>query len=362
MARVSKIVITGGPCGGKSTGLRWVKDAFSSMGYTVLFVPETATELISGGVAPWTLNSNVEFQRCIMSLQLKKERVFEFAAERMGSEKLLIVCDRGAVDNRAYMTEDEFSQVLECEGVDEIILRDSYDAVFHLVSAAKGAEKFYTTKNNTARTETLTEAAALDDKLISAWTGHPHLRIIDNSTDFEGKMKRLIAEISSFLGEPEPFETERKFLIEYPDIKALEENPFCEKIEISQTYIIEEGCDECRVRRRGKNGSYVYFRTSKTKISDVKRVENEEKITEAEYNALLSKADPDRNTIHKTRYCLMSKNQYFEIDIYPFLGDKAIMEIELCDENQEIVFPEEIKIIREVTDDDEYKNSTLAKK
>ena len=39
----------------------------------------------------------------------------------------------------------------------------------------------------------------MDDKFIAAWTGHPHLRVIDNSTDFEDKMKRLIAEIASFL-------------------------------------------------------------------------------------------------------------------------------------------------------------------
>ena len=56
------------------------------------------------------------------------------------------------------------------------------------------------------------------------------------------------------------------------------------------------------------------------------------------------------------------KNQYFEIDIYPFWNDKAIMEIELRDENQEYVLPSNITVIKEVTDDDEYKNSSLAKK
>ena len=33
------------------------------------------------------------------------------------------------------------------------------------------------------------------------------------------KMKRLLKEISNLLGEPEPYEIERKFLIKYPDIK-----------------------------------------------------------------------------------------------------------------------------------------------
>ena len=68
-----------------------------------------------------------------------------------------------------------------------------------------------------------TAAAALDDKLIAAWTGHPHLRIIDNSTEFEDKLKRLIAEISSFLGEPEPYEIERKFGIAPEEILVVDD-------------------------------------------------------------------------------------------------------------------------------------------
>ena len=91
----------------------------------------------------------------------------------------------------------------------------------------------------------------MDDKLIAAWTGHPHLRIIDNSVDFEGKMKHLIAEIASFLGEPEPYEIERKFLIEYPDIKLLESMPNCRKVEIIQTYLKSENDEEVRIRQRG---------------------------------------------------------------------------------------------------------------
>ena len=64
--------------------------------------------------------------------------------------------------------------------------------------------------------------------------------------------------------------------------------------------------------------------------------------------------------IRKTRYCLTYENQYFEIDVYPFWNDKAIVEIELSDENTEVVFPEQIKVIKEVTDDEAYKNASLA--
>ena len=76
MQEIRKIVLTGGPCAGKTTAMSWVQNAFTEKGYKVLFVPETATELISGGVAPWTCGSNADYQRCQMQLQLEKEKIF----------------------------------------------------------------------------------------------------------------------------------------------------------------------------------------------------------------------------------------------------------------------------------------------
>ena len=358
---ITKIVITGGPCAGKSTAMSWVQNAFTQMGYVVLFIPETATELISGGVSPQTCGSNADFQKCLLRLQMEKEKTFEQAAQTMSADKVLIVCDRGALDNKAYITDAEFDDMLSQFGANEIELRDHYDAVFHLVTAAKGAAEFYTTANNTARTETVQQAAGIDDKLIAAWTGHPHFRVIDNSTGFEEKMRRLIAEISSFLGEPEPFEVERKFLIEYPDVAWLESMPNCQKIEIIQTYLYCSRDEEVRVRQRGFDGHYIYFQTTKRRVSDIKRVEIERRLTEREYVRLLMNADTSRRQIRKDRYCLTYENQYFEIDVYPFWTDKAIAEIELSDENAEIRCPDEIRVIKEVTDDDAYKNASLAK-
>lgn len=358
---ITKIVITGGPSAGKTTGMSWIQNAFTERGYRVLFIPETATELITGGVAPWTCSSNVEYQKCQMTLQLEKEKVFGNAAKTMEADKILIVCDRGALDNKAYMTDADFAVVLNSLGLNEVELRDNYDAVFHLVTAAKGAEKFFTTANNAARTETVEQAAALDDKLLAAWTGHPHLRVIDNSTCFEEKMKRLISEITSFLGEPEPYEIERKFLIEYPDIRALEKLPNCKKVEIIQTYLTSDTDEEVRIRQRGANGSYIYFETRKRTVTGMKRVEIERRLSKDEYLARLMLADPAKRPIRKDRYCLADGNQYFEIDVYPFWSDKAIMEIELSDPDEEIRFPEMLKVIKEVTDDESYKNSSLAK-
>ena len=359
--QISKIVITGGPCAGKTTAMSWIQNYYTKLGYTVLFVPETATELISGGLAPWNCGTGLDFQKCLLKLQLEKEKVFEAGAATMAADKVLIVCDRGALDNKAYMSALDFAVLTQWLGTGEVELRDGYDAVFHLVTAAKGAVQFYTTANNTARTETPEQAAALDDKLIAAWTGHPHLRIIDNSSDFEDKIKRLLSEISAFLGEPEPFEIERKYLIEYPDVAWLESLPSCQRVEIIQTYLKNDDGDETRVRQRGVDGHYIYSLTTKKTVSDLKRVEVERRLSKDEYLRLLMDADPACRPIRKTRYCLTYDNQYFELDLYPFWQDQAILEIELRDENQPIRFPKELTILREVTANPAYKNAALAR-
>ena len=359
--KISKIVLTGGPCAGKATALTWINNYFSQRGYTVLTVPETATELITNGVAPWTCGTNYDYQLSQIKLQKIKEQIFEESARTMKNDKILIVCDRGILDNKAYMKNVEFKSVLKEFGTNEIRERDSYDAVFHLVSAAKGKEEVYTLANNEARTESLEEARRLDDKTISAWTGHPHLRIIDNSTDFEQKLERLLKEIASFLGEPEPYEIERKFLIYYPNIKKLEDISNCTKVDITQTYLKSTDDTERRVRARGIDGNYLYYLTEKKKISNLKRIEIERKLTQDEYLELLMEADTKLHSIHKTRYCLSENNQYFEIDIYPEWDNQAIMEIELSSEDEEIKTPDFIKVYKEVTEDESYKNYQMSK-
>ncbi|MBR2571783.1 MAG: AAA family ATPase [Clostridia bacterium] len=357
---IRKIVITGGPCAGKTTAMSWIQNNMPSRGYRVLFVPETATELIGGGVAPWTCGTNLDYQKCQVRLQKTKEELFEQAARTMPVDKVLIVCDRGMLDNKAYMTDAEFREALSSIGVSEVEMRDQYDAVFHLVTAAKGQEDAYA--KSAVRVESIPQAIELDDKLLACWNGHPHLRVIDNSTDFEKKLERLLAEINAFLGEPELLEIERSYLIEYPDVEWLKHNPNCQRIEVVQTYLnpTQPG-DERSIRQRGSDGHYIYFETIKRRIGNQQRVEIERRLTQDEYLGLMMEADPECRPIRKTRYCLSYNTQYFQIDLFPFWQDKAIAEVELRRADDEIRFPKELHIIREVTGDSAYSNASMAR-
>lgn len=86
------------------------------------------------------------------------------------------------MDGSAYTDENVWQAILDETGWSTIQLRDRrYEAVIHLVTAADGAEIFYSNSNNQARYESVTEAQELDKKLINAWVGHPHFSIIQNS-------------------------------------------------------------------------------------------------------------------------------------------------------------------------------------
>ena len=158
----------------------------------------------------------------------------------------------------------------------------------------------------------------------------------------------------------EQFEIERKFLIKYPDMAMLRTH--AEGTEIVQTYLLSPAKGvTARVRKRGRDGAYTYTHTVKTKINPMRRIEDEREISRAEYEELLQTADPKRRTIHKERWCLDYQGQMFEIDVFPFWNDRAVMEIELTDEEQAVAFPPEIRIIKEVTGDKRYTNASMAK-
>ena len=154
------------------------------------------------------------------------------------------------------------------------------------------------------------------------------------------------------------FEIERKYLIEYPDLNILESYP---KSEIAQTYLKTDDGFTTRVRKRTSGGVTKYIFTEKKRISDLKCIENERVIGIDEYEELLKLADPERRTVVKIRYCLPYEGRVVEVDVYPFWSDRAIAEVEMESESEEVKLPEFIRVIRDVTSEKAYKNYALAK-
>lgn len=356
MHKVWEFVITGGPSAGKTTGLSRLHREFSEKGYKVIIVAETATEVIISGITPKELPVD-DFQRVIIERSLCKEATVRGVAP-LFKKDVVIFYDRGLLDSKAYMSNESFAKILKENNLSEISVRDNYDAVFHLVTAAIGAEESYTTENNKARFETVEQAMAADKRTMDAWIGHPHMRVIDNSTGFKEKIDRLIKEVYVTMGVPVPVEIERKFLIKRPTFEQLKDHE-CVKSQIVQTYLKRNDPEvERRVRQRGIDGEYSYYYTEKKVKTKCSRDEVERKITKDEYLTFLTEGVA---TLRKDRYCFFYENLYFELDIYPDWEDEAILEIELTEECQEIKIPDWITVIKEVTGDAKYTNANLAK-
>ena len=362
MKEIKRIVLTGGPCAGKTTALVRVIEHFSGLGYKVFTIPEVPTMFTQAGMNYLTDNPDFfyEGEKATLEIQLALEDKFMKMAQACKAPAV-IVCDRGTMDISAYMKPDTWQEITKAVGTSTPQLRGRYDAVLHLVSAADGAEQFYTTSNNASRNESADEeglriARMLDKKVIEAWTGHPHLRVINNNVDFDRKLNRVLKEISNVLELPQPIEEERKYIVE-----LVGEMPDSIESEITQTYLVAEPGREVRLRRRGWDGKYVNVHTNKKKVSGSEEIVTERQVSNALYESLLQQADPYRQTIRKLRKSFIWKGQFFELDTYHgHLEGLVILETKGIANHEDVKFPPFLKVIKDITGDMEYYNYNLA--
>ena len=361
--RITKIVLTGGPAGGKTTLISRILHEFKQEdGWRVITVPETATELISGfGIRPFGgCMSMLAFQDFVIADQIHKEQLALKAAEVVDEENILIIYDRALMDDKAYISDEEFAEVIaRFDGRTEETVLANYDAVIHLVTCAKGAEFAYNL-GNAARTESLEYAREMDDRTLRAWSGHPNLRIIDNSENFEEKMNRAVREIYRVLGEPEPMVEKRKYLVAMPDVAALRAKYNAAALDMMQTYLVMTKPDAERRIRQQKNGAdYLYFYTEKHMRPDGTKWVTEKPISEKEYIRFLMEGDSTLHSVRKTKYRFVWNDCRCELDVYPFSQDRAVLFV--YSGREDGLVPPEFEVLREVTGDPAYKNRQLAR-
>ena len=361
MYKHMKIAVTGGPCAGKTTAMQEIVEEFTEKGYKVFVVSETATELITSGAKPFGDNpiELMDFQRYVLDMQYYKESLYEKIAANT-EQDTIILCDRGIMDNRAYINNKQFRELLQERGLNEMTLMSSYDMVLHMVTAADGAEKFYTTENNSARTETPEQARALDKKTLNSWIGHEHLVIVDNNVSFEEKLHNAKKAIYEALGEPYPIQTQFKYLVEDVDLQKLAE---CLPVRLDIEQFFTNGDDEenTMVRKTTKDGDSTYSTTTKKDTSNPsERITTSRRITKRDYNELLEQT-PDK-PIKKYRYCFSYNKQYYKLDLFTEPNGLMILETGLTSENNVVEIPDFITISREITEDLDYRNASIYRK
>lgn len=368
---VKLVVLTGGPCAGKSSGMAAVVEHFSQRGYHVLVVAETATELLGSGISPSDSFSNREFQVLLLQHQLAKEEFYKSVAQRLPYPKILIVLDRGAMDGKAYSSAEDWNAAVNDVGFpSDTKLLHRYDGVVHLRSIAYAHPELYKVifAKNPVRIERTPEMAIEKDEAIAhAWLGSGAIFVPSDHPNPESKADATVAAIARIIGEPVPLEVERKYLIRKVRLPDLEMAGITYKrFRITQLYLDFNSQDasahddnyEKRVRMMQEegSGSAVYFLTEKWG-SGLERIERESLITRQEFDGHISERSLSSSspipTISKTRTVFEYRDKVFEIDEFdkslPQGDAYAMMEVELASHSDMPIIPPLIDVVADIT-------------
>ena len=329
-----RFVISGGPCGGKTTALARVFSYLRERGFEVINCPEAFTILNSNGMSFdffTTGGMSTVVQGTVLDVQIALEDGVQRVLKARGKPAVML-CDRGAMDGSVYVEPEEFQKVMDERNTNIVELRDNrYDACFHMVTAADGAEAYYTLENNKVRHESKEDARIIDQKTQRAWLGHPHLHVIDNSTDFEGKLNRLITKISAIVGLPSNLKRmTTKFLLKCRPVLSLFPSDIhyqifeVEKVYIQQTSVTPRNTsDYSFIRRRssvdlvsGNVIGSVYQITSVTRGSNNELIELKRIITHREYATAFQNRDLKRHIIRQRRISFLYEKQSFNVHMY----------------------------------------------
>ena len=189
--RPLRIVLTGGPGGGKTTAA----DLFRrEIGDRVVIVPESATTLFAGGFPRVT---ETDAQRSLQRAIFEVQRGLEDVQSALYPDRILL-CDRGTVDGAAYWPEgpDGFFEKM---GSTHTIELARYDAVLFFETAAVGGIAFE--GGNRYRTESNDEALELDRRLRALWSMHPRFHLVPHNASFLRKINVGLAILESVVAE-----------------------------------------------------------------------------------------------------------------------------------------------------------------
>lgn len=190
---MKKILLTGGPCAGKTTLAQVILRTFEK---SVVVVPEAASLLFNGGFPRWEspVESLRSTQRAIYHVQLELEAAF---AARYPDK--VLVCDRGTLDGATYWPDGPDSFLLAV-GTDLKTELSRYDAVLYLESAAKQEYELFRDKNPNRR-ESWEEAQRLDALNYALWKQHPQFHSVHNQRAFGNKIHEVLSLLAKLISE-----------------------------------------------------------------------------------------------------------------------------------------------------------------
>lgn len=185
-----RIVLTGGPGGGKTTAADLMR---REVGKRIVIVPEAATMLFAGG---FPRHDEIHARRSAQKAIYHVQRNLEDIHAALYPERILL-CDRGTLDSEVYWPDGanhDFYQSLSTTFDEEI---GRYDAVIFFETAAVG--NLAIEGGNPARTESIAEAVAIDRRLQKIWCRHPNYHFISHEKSFFKKLQVALSKLTELL-------------------------------------------------------------------------------------------------------------------------------------------------------------------
>lgn len=356
---IFRIVLTGGPCAGKTTILNNVKDDLRKKKIPCLIVPEVATQLIEKGFNPADMDT-FDFQSAILNRQLYDEaenkKFIDYYKDDI--KKLVIIYDRGIYDNKAYFNEtSDFYRLLDKFKLDDMQTLDGYDMVLDLLSVATCKPKAYTLNNNQARRENTDVARALDKKTSNVWANHRNMKLVSSEVSVEEETKNVLRYIYDFINERNVIETYRFFVDEKnSDVSMYDQSNL---ITINDVFLkIDDNSHIYRLSERIGNGksyvldSYVEFGNKRLLLSSTR-------LSKEQYDELYDKYEhlkvESRKELSFVDNELLCRLCYYD--------NSTVLEVQRNDFN-EIRIPENIKVLNDFENAiiEDSRNVSIAKK
>ena len=177
--KTHRIVLTGGPGGGKTTAADLIR---RELGDDFVKVPETATILFAGGFPRSDeVEAKMSAQKAIYHVQKNMEDV-----QSALFPGRVLLCDRGTIDGAAYWPHgvDDFFDKMETNLAHELL---RYDAVIFFETAAVGGISIE--GGNPCRIEDNKKAIDLDHRLKTVWSQHSHFIHVPHQKSFFAKLE-----------------------------------------------------------------------------------------------------------------------------------------------------------------------------
>lgn len=205
--KTNKIVLTGGPCGGKTASIEFLSKKLIEQDYSVKIVSETANSLLKLGYMPSVNISTFDFQDLLFKIQFLNEYISE-------GKSSVLLCDRGLFDGKVYIDESDFKKILYLNKVKEKEIYSTYDGALYFRSISYEYPNEFSRKRIYENPEV---GRIRDERCKEIWIDKIVPCIYDNLDGFENKQKTIYSALKKQLDYLKQIESHK--LSDYYDIE-----------------------------------------------------------------------------------------------------------------------------------------------